>query len=104
MIIVSALVLVWAVRLAIHIGMRKNGQEDYRYKKWREDWQAEGQCNYYLKAFFIVYMLQSVFSIIVNSSALFVNIFSIDNDIEWTDYLGIIVWLAGFLIEVIADA
>ena len=75
MYLVTILVFVWAFRLAIYLGVRKK-TEDYRYKNWRESWEADGDCNYYMKSFFIVFMLQSIFSIIVNLSALFVNIFS----------------------------
>ena len=101
--LVTILVFVWAFRLAIYLGVRKKS-EDYRYKNWRESWEADGDCNYYMKSFFIVFMLQSIFSLIVNLSALFVNIFSQDNDIEWTDFTGAAVWLIGLLIESIADA
>lgn len=101
--LVTILVFVWAFRLAIYLGVRKKS-EDYRYKNWRESWEADGDCNYYMKSFFIVFMLQSIFSLIVNLSALFVNIFSQDNDIEWTDFTGAALWLIGLLIESIADA
>ena len=102
MILVTLLVSVWALRLSVYILMRKKS-EDYRYKKMREDWEKHGNCVYYLTSFIVVFMTQAMFSLITNSSALFVNIFSQDNDIEWTDYVGTIIWLIGFLIEVISD-
>ena len=48
--------------------------------------------------------MQGILSLMINSSALFVAIFSIDNDVAWTDYLGTAIWLVGFLIEVVSDA
>lgn len=69
----------------------------------REDWEKHGTCAYMLISFFVVFMMQALFSLITNSSALFVNIFSQDDDIEWTDYVGTLIWLIGFLIEVISD-
>lgn len=102
MIIVAVLVYAWAFRLSFYIAMRKTA-EDYRYKKMREDWEANGTFSYLVTSFFVVYVLQTVFSLITNSAALYVSIFSQDNDVEWTDYLGILIWIIGFLIEVISD-
>src|SRR4030066_2122464 len=37
--IVFLLTLFWGVRLSLHIYLRNLGKkEDFRYKKWREDW------------------------------------------------------------------
>ena len=47
-IIVTLLVTVWGLRLSYHIFKRNKGKpEDYRYAKWREDWN-----NFYLRSFF----------------------------------------------------
>ena len=48
-----------------------------------------------------------MFSLINNSSVLYVNLFTSINDsppIQWSDYVGLIVWAIGFLCEVSADA
>lgn len=103
MILAFTLTFAWAMRLSFYIGMRHKG-EDYRYKEMREDWEKHGMLGYYVISFFVVYMLQALFSVITNSSNLFIAIFSKDDDIAWTDFLGTTVFVAGFLIEVIADA
>ena len=45
------IVTVWALRLALHIGLRHKG-EDFRYAQWRSDWLAKGEVYYQLRAFF----------------------------------------------------
>jgi steroid 5-alpha reductase family enzyme len=43
-------------------------------------------------------------SVIVNSAALYVYIYSASGTfLLWSDYLGIVVWLTGFIIEWIGD-
>ena len=106
MLFVSAPVFIWGLRLAIYICIRKKS-EDYRYKEWRLGWEAKGSCNYYANAYFKVFFLQGFFSLINNSSVLYVNIYSredaSDELIYPTDIIGLCVWVAGFLIEVFAD-
>ena len=50
--------------------------------------------------------MQGVFSVIVNSSVLFVNLYTPDDDdsgLWWLDFVGIGVWIIGFAIEWVAD-
>ena len=62
-----------------------------------------GKVVYYVKAFFIVFMMQALFSMIVNSSGLFVCIWSNDDVLIWLDYVGLAVWIAGFVFELVGD-
>lgn len=99
-----SLTTIWAMRLSIYLCMRLKGIEDYRYKKLREEWEAKGGiCLYLIASFFVIFMLQAILSLIINASNLFIAIYSNDNDVAWTDFLGAAVWLAGFVIEVVAD-
>lgn len=46
--LVSYLVIVWALRLSIYIGIRNIGQpEDFRYANWRKEWGS----NFLLRSF-----------------------------------------------------
>ena len=102
-IIVTCMIAIWSLRLAFHIGLRHKS-EDYRYVDMRNRWtEAGGQCGYYWRAFVYVFMLQGLFSLINNSSALFIVIYSIDKTLYWTDYVGIAVWLFGFIFEWVGD-
>ena len=102
--LVVALVTIWAVRLSTHICLRHKGEEDFRYQNFRREWtQAGGQVGYYWRAFLYVFMLQGAFSLIVNSAALYVVIYSKGEQLTLIDLVGCCVWAIGFLIEWIAD-
>lgn len=111
MILVTTIICFWGFRLAYHIWARHK-KEDYRYKEMRENWEAQGTCVYFLKAYGFIYLMQGVFATIVNSSALYVNLYSKNDDTSdkaglfglwYTDLLGVIVWITGFLIEYYGD-
>jgi len=76
--LILACLLVWGLRLSIHIGLRHNG-EDFRYQDMRKNWMEGGLNSYYIKAFLIVFMMQGLFSLIVNSASLYVCIWSADD-------------------------
>lgn len=98
--LVTALTAVWAARLSAHIHARNHGKpEDYRYRKWREEWGS----SYKLRAFLQVFMLQGALMLVV---ALPVVVTNLSRDRAWGvfDLLGALVWMAGFAIESVADA
>jgi len=47
--------------------------------------------------------MQGLFSLIANAAAMYVTIFSESNELIWLDYLGIVVWLFGFIFEWTGD-
>jgi len=100
--IVALLVAIWGVRLSVHIYMRHKG-EDFRYVDMRVRWMDEGLTVYYVKAFFYIFMMQAVLSLIINGSALFTCMYSTSSSLGFFDFVGIAVWLFGFLFEVIGD-
>ena len=101
--VIVGLIAVWSMRLSIHIGLRHKG-EDYRYVDMRRDWMAKGGYSGYLwRAFVYIFMLQAGFSLICNSAALYVNIYSNSTYLIWLDWVGMAVWAFGFGFEVIGD-
>ena len=50
------IITVWALRLALHIGVRHKG-EDFRYAQWRSEWMDKGQVYYQLRALTQVFIL-----------------------------------------------
>ena len=68
--VTNACVLMWGLRLAAHIGIRHT-EEDYRYQAMRKRFMERGQVCYYLSAYFYIFIMQSVLSLIVNSATLF---------------------------------
>lgn len=57
----------------------------------------------YLWRAMTMFMVQAAFSLVVNSSALYVEIYSDSDSLIWLDYVGIGVWCIGFLFEWVGD-
>jgi steroid 5-alpha reductase family enzyme len=97
--LISALVLIWGVRLALHIHNRNRGRgEDPRYRKWREEWGKW----FVLRSFLQVFMLQGILLLIVAIPIVFANT-SPTTPLGWLDLLGLAVWLYGFCFEAVGD-
>ena len=98
------LVLIWALRLSIHIGVRHRG-EDFRYQDMRKRWnEVGGYWGYLWRAFLYIFMGQGVFSVITNAAALYVYIYSNSGTkLIWSDFVGAAVWLFGLAFEWVGD-
>lgn len=98
--LVNALVTVWGLRLSWHIHVRNKGKtEDYRYKKWREEWGKW----FYIRSYFQVYLLQGFFLFLIVSPVLLINRSSA-NTFGLLDLVGLLVWIIGFTFESVGDA
>lgn len=99
-VLVNSLVTIWGLRLAWYIHRRNSGKpEDYRYRKWREDWGKW----FYFRSYMQVFMLQGIFLFMISLPVIFVNE-STDTPPGLVDLAGIMVWLTGFFFEVVGDA
>ena len=97
--LVSGLVLVWGVRLAVHIHNRNRGKgEDPRYRKWREDWGKW----FVLRSFLQIFILQGILLLMVAIPVTFINQ-APAVPFGLFDFLGLAIWLYGFSFEVIGD-
>ncbi len=97
---VNTLVTVWGVRLAWHIHKRNKGKaEDYRYKAWRDEWGKW----FYVRSYLQVYLLQGLFLFMIVSPVLIINKNSFGS-LGVLDFVGIAVWLFGFMFESVGDA
>merc|ERR1711990_1438392 len=56
-IIVNSLLVLWGLRLAIHIGLRHKG-EDYRYVAMRKRFTNNGFCCYLICAYLYIFVMQ----------------------------------------------
>lgn len=96
--IVLAMTTAWGLRLSAHIYLRNwNKDEDFRYKKWREDWGKW----FPVRSYFQIFLLQGALMLLISMS-LFVSL----RDAEGFNFLnivGVLVWLNGFLFELIGD-
>lgn len=98
--ILLLLVALWAIRLSIRIFLRNRKKvEDYRYKKWRDEW---GQW-FYIRSYVQVYLLQGFLMIVVGYSVIHASVFGETGTIGALTLLGILMWCVGYFFEVIGD-
>jgi steroid 5-alpha reductase family enzyme len=97
--IMTVLVTIWGLRLFIHIIQRNLGkEEDFRYKKWREDWGK------WLipRAFLQVYMLQGLFMGIISLPVILIRYENGPWDLLIL-VIGLGIWILGFIFESVGD-
>ncbi|MDX2414633.1 MAG: DUF1295 domain-containing protein [Bacteroidales bacterium] len=100
-ILVLVLVTLWGFRLFIYLSFRNIGKgEDFRYQKFRQDYGPE---RYWWISFFQVFLLQGILIMLVSLPLLGVNYESRSGDLVFLDYLGIVIWLIGFVFESVGD-
>jgi len=89
--------------MATHICLRHSGEEDWRFKAIR-DKIGESSCfALHAKLFLQLFFPQYITVMIMQSASLYVGIYTSETKLVWTDYLGLAVFLIGFLIEIVAD-
>jgi steroid 5-alpha reductase family enzyme len=97
--IVTLLVLLWGARLSIYIYLRNRGKsEDFRYKKWREEWGKQWK----LKSYLYVFLLQGMLMILVSLPVIYTNTYGIGAHGIF-DRIGVLLWIVGFYFETVAD-
>jgi steroid 5-alpha reductase family enzyme len=98
--LVSSLIALWAIRLCWYIGTRNKGkQEDFRYAQWRKEWGK----HFYWRSYLQVFILQGVILLIIAAPIFISFADAITVTYNWVTYLGLIIWLKGFLLQAIAD-
>ena len=100
-VLVLSLVLIWGLRLAIHIFIRNRGKgEDFRYQNWRKQYGAR----YWWISFFQVFLLQGLLSWIIGAPLLVPQMNATPAELTALDVLGVAVWGIGFYFEAAGDA
>ena len=98
-ILMLILVTIWGLRLTIYLSWRNIGKgEDFRYQKFRQDY---GPKRYWWFSYFQTFLLQGALILIVSLPLMGANLGN--GEITFLDYLGIIVWLVGFVFEAGGD-
>jgi steroid 5-alpha reductase family enzyme len=99
--LVTALVVTWGARLALHILLRNRKRgEDPRYAAWRAAWGRTFVWRSYLQ----VFLLQGFFLLVIASPVILVNV---DRSYPYAERFwpaGLLVWVLGFLFEAVGDA
>jgi steroid 5-alpha reductase family enzyme len=94
------LITIWAIRLFTHVGWRNlfHLQEDIRYNNWRKQWGKTWVLRSYLQVFVLQALILYVFL-----SPILLSLSSPPQSMGFLAYLGLVVWVVGFLFESIAD-
>lgn len=95
------LVLIWGLRLSIHLLLRnlRHGQEDYRYRAMR-DYHGE---RFWWVSLFTVFLLQGGILWVVAMPVLATIHVSASRELGVLDAVGAAVWLVGFFFESVGD-
>lgn len=100
-ILVLMLVAVWGIRLSFYLAWRNIGKgEDFRYQEFRKKYGAK---NYWWISFFQVFLLQGVLIWVISSTLWGINLLSTGPALNFLDYLGIFIWIIGFIFEAGGD-
>lgn len=95
------LVTIWGLRLSTYLTLRNIGkEEDFRYQEFRRNYGAK---RYWWISYFQVFLLQGVLIMLVSLPLLGSNTYTVSNNLNWIDYLGIFVWVIGFSFESVGD-
>lgn len=98
-IILALMVIIWGIRLGIYLFFRNIGKgEDFRYQNMRRGWGDKAN----LKAYFYVFLMQAVLLIIISSPITLI-LKNSKSPLEWSDFLGIVLYLVGMFFESVAD-
>lgn len=98
--LVLILVLIWGLRLSLHIHFRNRGHgEDRRYQSMR----AARPSSFWWVSLFQVYWLQGTLLWLLSAPLLFILLFPQADTPTPLDLVGATLWLTGFLFESIAD-
>ena len=98
MLIVLILVTIWGLRLAIHIGSRNlRKKEDFRYQKFKDDWGKD----FWWKSYIQIFLLQGLLMFLISFPMSYLGTY--DSPLSWISYLGIFVWIFGFVFETVSD-
>lgn len=98
-ILLFTLVSLWALRLALQIGIRKIGKgEDFRYTKMRKDFGK----NWRIISFYKIFLFQGLLILIIESPLLIASLTS-GTVFGWLSYLGSVLWIWGFYWETVSD-
>jgi steroid 5-alpha reductase family enzyme len=98
--ILIILAALWGFRLTIRILLRNlKKAEDYRYKKWREEWGRW----FYIRSYFQVYILQGTLMLVVGYPFIHLASFGTDSVLTPLIGIGVLIWCIGYFFEIVGD-
>jgi steroid 5-alpha reductase family enzyme len=99
-IVIVSIVSLWGLRLSLHIFVRSIGRgEDYRYRDMRERHAS----NFAIWSLFAIFWLQAAILWFVSAPLLAAQHSQLPEGLTWLDWLGIVLFVIGFLFESVGD-
>ncbi len=96
--LVNTLVTIWGLRLTWHIARRNSGKpEDKRYAEWRAQWKY-----FYCRSYVQIFLLQGLILFLVMLPILHIH-GSASVDLGLVDAIGVLMWIVGFVFELVGD-
>ena len=100
-ILLLVLVSIWGLRLSIYLAYRNIGKgEDFRYQEFRRKF---GPKRYWWFSYFQAFLLQGALMILISSTLHGMSFSSQPVTLSSLDYIGIGIWLIGFIFEAGGD-
>jgi steroid 5-alpha reductase family enzyme len=99
--VIAVLVTIWGARLAYYLVRRSSRRdEDPRYKQMAKKWRG----NYWLRAYISIFLLQGLLIwFIALPVSMAANDSSGGRGLAWLTIAGVLAWVMGFVVEVVAD-
>lgn len=98
-VMVASLVLLWAIRLSVHIFLRNKGRgEDFRYANWRRTWKY-----FVLRSYLQIFMLQGFFMLVIAWPVLHILGSSGEREFGLIHIAGLLIFTVGFYFEAAGD-
>jgi len=95
--IILILVSIWGLRLSGYLTWRNYGKgEDFRYREFRKRY---GEKRYWWISFFQVFLLQGILMWLISAPLLGSQFYGNGNQLGILDYVGIVLWVTGFVFE-----
>tara|TARA_B100001146_G_scaffold35368_1_gene28753 strand:- start:1170 stop:1964 length:795 start_codon:yes stop_codon:yes gene_type:complete len=98
--LINIMVTIWGLRLSFHLAVRNLGkEEDYRYAAMRK----KSAVDFRIQSYFRVFMFQGLLQILVITPVIAIHYYPSEFGLSIFHYLGLAVWLIGFIYETAAD-
>jgi steroid 5-alpha reductase family enzyme len=98
--LILVLVTIWGLRLSIYITWRNWGDgEDKRYQAMRR----RNPDSFAVRSLVTIFLLQGVLAWFISLPLLAATVYDLPAGLIWLDYLGIAVWVVGFVFEAGGD-
>jgi steroid 5-alpha reductase family enzyme len=100
-ILLLTMVSIWGLRLSVYLASRNLGKgEDFRYQQFRKDF---GEHRYWWLSFFQTFLLQGTLMWLISAPLLGAQYYNSESKLNILDYIGIAIWLIGFVFEAGGD-